>query len=140
MNSIAKERIQLPDQLRRKIAAVLFSYFLWGAFYLSARATYRPGDDHTLDTVLILSLSIIGSSLILKRQRNDKFWKVVVFCLFAGWFPIYSFVVVGTIRYGTGGYFVLGLIVIVVASIASALCSLPFVGLFFWHRGRQLAG
>lgn len=130
--------MQMQHRTLRKIAAVVFSFFVIGALILISKATQKPGKGDELEAIIAFTLCIVGSSLILERKRIDRFWKTFLFSCFAGFFPTYLYIVVNVIRFGFVVYFWLGLMVLTALFIFSALCALPFVGLFYWHRGRFL--
>ena len=132
--------MQLGTPTARKIAALLFPIAFQGLAVFGEIATKspkRPQEDDSWIFLAILAVSIVVSSLILGRPSFDRFWKIFLFSCFAAALPFYLVVIVQSIRVGIGGYFWLGFIATNFLLILAAICSLPFVGLFYWSRGRQ---
>ena len=117
------------------IAAVLFSVLMQMFLIAYSIATQKPGKDDSFACIIALTLSVIGSSIMLTRRRTDGFWKSFMLSCFTGFLPflLYLVVVVTAISYGSRG---LKFVLLMFGNLFAfaALCSLPIVALI--HRFR----
>ena len=134
----------LQTRTLRKVAAIFYSGFVQVGFVLFSMATLWdrvvPSTIVELTALAVLISSFVGASLILERSAADRFWKSYLFSCFAGFLPFCVFCLVQAfLQSGIGGYAWFGIMLVTMVLVAAALFSLPFAGLFYWARGREVA-